>query len=191
MIAAVIASAGSWWTLIFALLATLAVGASAWRRLGLSRLIAICGIWAGTALIVGIADGGFSAVFAFLATGAVVYSTMRRDGLLIGSGIAVTWLIVGLVVAVNGEGEWISVFAFLTAGALANTRGNDARGISAILWWAIAGLVMLIADSGWAYVLAVPAFLLTAASLGFSDFRFPRGLEWDLFDGDDDSHVTR
>ncbi len=192
MIAAVIASPDAWWTLIFAMLATFAVGASAWRRLGLSRLIAIAGIWGGTALAVAAGEGGFSAIFAFLATGAVVYSAMRRDGVLIGAGIAVTWLVVGIVVAVHGnEGEWISVFAFLTTGALSNTRGNDARGVSTMLWWGIAGVVMLIADSGWAYVLSVPAFLLTAASLGFSDFRFPRGVEWDLFDRDDDSHVTR
>jgi len=188
MIAAIVAQPGQWWTLIFAFLATGAVGVSAWRRLGMSRLIAMSGTWGGTALAVGYSEAGMTAIFAFLTTGAVVYSVMRRDALLIGAGVAAAWLVTGMVVAVNGEGgAWISVFAFLTAAALSNTRGNGARGLSAILWWGIAGGVMLAADGGWSYTLCIAAFVLTSASLGFGDFHFPRGLEWDLFERDDDS----
>jgi hypothetical protein len=192
MVAAVIAQPDQWWTLFFAFLATAAVGVSAWRRLGLSRLIAIAGVWGGTALAVGYSEAGWVSIFAFVSTGAIVYSVMRRDGLLIGAGIAAAWVFSGIVIANNDSGAWICIFACLTAGALANTRGNDARGLSAILWWGIACAVMLAADGGWTYILAIPAFLLTTASLGFSDFRLPRGVEWDLFDrGDDDSHVVR
>jgi hypothetical protein len=188
MIAAVVAKPDLWWTLIFAFLATGAVGISAWRRLGMSRLVAIAGIWGGTAIAVGVEGSGFPSIFAFLSTGAVVYSIMRRDALLIGLGMAAAWLVAGGVVAINGdEGAWITVFSFLTVGALANTRGNNLRGLSAILWWGIAGAIMVAVGGGWSYVLCIPAFLLTSASLGFGDFGFPRGLEWDLFDRDDRS----
>lgn len=191
MIAAVVAQPDQWWTLFFAFLATGAVGVSAWRRLGLARLLAISGTWTGTALAVGFSGAGWVAIFAFVSTGAIVYSVMRRDGLLIGAGIAAAWLFSGIVIANNADGAWICIFAFLTTGALANTRSNDARGLSGILWWGIACAVMLAAGGGWTFVLAIPAFLLTSASLGFGDFRFPRRVEWDLFDRDDDSDVVR
>ncbi len=186
MVTAVIAKPDTWWTLIFAFLATGAVGISAWRRLGFSRVIAITGIWVGAALAAGIEGSGFPSIFAFLSTGAVVYSIMRRDALLLGMGMAAAWVAAGAVVAINGdEGAWITIFSFLTVGALANNRGNDLRGLSAILWWGLAAAVMVAVGGGWSYVLCIPAFLLTSASLGFSDWGFPRGLEWDLFDRDD------
>ncbi|MEO9255715.1 MAG: hypothetical protein ABI305_09255 [Tepidiformaceae bacterium] len=191
MIAAVIAQPDQWWSLFFAFFATAAVGVSAWRRIGLARLLAISGTWFGTALAVGFSGAGWVAVFAFVSTGAIVYSVMRRDGLLIGAGIAAVWLFSGIVIANNADGAWICVFAFLTTAALANTRGNDSRGVSAILWWGIACAVMIAAGGGWTFVLAIAAFLLTTASLGFGDFGFPRRLEWDLFDRDDDSDVVR
>jgi hypothetical protein len=185
-ITAVVIETDAWWSIIFAALATGAVGALAWRRLGLSRLIAIAGIWAGTAI--GMAsepDATWISIFAFLSTGAVVYSIMRRVGL----GIAFAWLVVGSVIAINEEPDaaWISIFAFLTAGAVANNRTLHVRGVSAILWWGIAGGVMLAADGWYWLALAVPAFLLSAAALGFSDWGIPRRFEWDLFDRDDDS----
>jgi hypothetical protein len=186
MIPAVIVEPGSWWSLLFAALATAAVGTGAFRRLGISRLIAISGIWAGTGLAAGSdSDAAWVAVFAFLATGATVHSLMRRDAYLGGLGILVAWLVTGLTVLVSDghEGAWISVFAFLTAGAVANTRGNP-RGIAAIIWWAGAGTIM-VATEDW-YWLSAIAFILTATSLGFGGFRFPRRLEWDLFERDDD-----
>jgi len=191
MIPAVIAEPDAWWGLIFALLATLAVGASAWRRLGTSRLLAIAGTWLGTAIAIGASsDATWMAVFAFLATSAVVYSTMRREALATGGGIAVAWLMAGAVVAANdGEGAWIGIFAFLTAAVVANSRGAATRGLAAMLWWGIAGFVM-IAAGGW-YWLSIIAFGLSAASIGISEFRIPRKIEWDLFERDDDGEAVR
>jgi hypothetical protein len=187
MIPAVIAQPDAWWSLIFAALATGAIGASAWRRLGLSRVIAISGTWLGTAIAAGNNEGAaWVAVMAFLATAAVVYSTLRRDAVVAGIGIAVPWIFVGAVAAANdGDGAWIAVFAFLGAATVANAGGKSiVRGASAILWWGLAGLIMLV-SGGW-FWLSVVAFLLTAISLGISDFRLPTGLEWDLFDRDEE-----
>ncbi len=89
-IAAVVANGDSWWLLIFAVLATGAVGASAWRRLGISRLTGIAGTWAATGVAAASdADATWVSIFAFLTTGAVVYSTMKRDAWMQGLGIAV------------------------------------------------------------------------------------------------------
>ena len=175
-----------WWSIIFAALATGAVGVGAFRRLGLSRLIAISGIWAGTAI--GMAndpDATWISIFAFLSTGAAVHSLMKRDSYVGGLGIALAWMVVGVVLARSTDNvpAWICVFAFLTTGAIANTRG-DRRGLAALIWWGAAGGIMLVYDD-W-YWLAVFAFLLTASSVGFGGFSFPRGIEWDLFDRDDD-----
>ena len=186
-IIAVSISPGAWWILIFAFLSTGAVGASAWRRLGVSRLIAIMGIWAGLAVAVGYHESAaWISVFAFLSTGAVVYSGMRRDAAVLGLGIAAPWIVSGAIVAHNGESvAWAAVFAFLTAGGLANSRGNVARGVASIIWWGAAGAVIVIAGDGWTW-LCVPAFILAEASVGFGDFHFPRGIEWDFFDRDGD-----
>jgi len=190
MIPAVIAQPDAWWSLVFAVLGTAAIGVSAWRRLGLSRLVAISGTWLGTAIAISSDESAaWVAVMAFLATGAIVYSTMRREAWVAGLGIAVAWVMVGTVASANdGEGAWISVPAFLTAGAVANAAGSGVtRGLATILWWGIAGLVMLSAG-GW-YWLAIIAFLLSAASLGISDFQLPPRLEWDLFDRDEDDRA--
>jgi len=181
----------AWWSLIFAFLATAAVGTGAFRRLGLSRLIAISGIWAGTAIaIIETADATWVSVFAFLATGAVVHSFMRRDSYLGGLGIVVAWLVVGLAVSLADQDppSWLCVFAFLTSGAVANSRG-DRRGLAATIWWGLAGLIMVASD-GW-YWLGVIAFVLTVSSLGFGGFSFPRRLEWDLVDRDEDGDRVR
>lgn len=190
MIPAVAIEPDAWWSLIFAFLATGAVGIGAWRRLGLSRLVAVAGIWAGTAAAVASdPESTWVSIFAFLATGAVVYSVMRRDALTIGLGIAVTWSLVGAVLATHGhEGSWIAIFAFLTAGSLANTRRHSAKGLAAILWWGIACTIML-ATGGW-YWLGVFAFILSATTVGFGDFHLPRGVEWDLFERDDDRRTV-
>ena len=182
----------SWWVIIFALLATGAVGASAWRRLGLSRLIGVVGTWAGMALAAGSSgDAAWTSIFAFLTTGAVVYSTMRRDAWLLGVGIATAWLATGLAVLVHGsDASWMCVFAFLTAGAVANSHNDIVRGFAATGWWVIAGALILILGSGFAW-LSVIAFVLTTTSIGFGSFSFPRGLEWDLFDRDDDSERVK
>jgi hypothetical protein len=186
MIPAVAVEHASWWALIFAALATGAVGTGAFRSLGMSRLLAIAGAWAGSALAAGSTpDGAWTAIFAFLTTGAVVYSVMRKDAVLNGLGIAVAWLVVGLAVMTSHahEGAWTCVFAFLTAGAVANHR-TQRRGVAAAGWWAIAGVIMIAAQDY--YWLSVFAFLLSTVSLGFGNFSFPRRLEWDLFERDDD-----
>lgn len=183
MVPAVMAEPGAWWSLIFAVMATGAIGVSAWRRLGLSRVIAISGTWLGTAFAVQEGEAWVS-IFAFLATAAVVYSVMRRDALLLGLGIAVTWLMTGIVVAAHeGDGSWICVFAFLTSGAVANSLSRMSRGVAAAGWWGAAGILMLAAD-GWHW-LAIVAFVLTAGSIGFGDFQVPRRIEWDFFERDD------
>ena len=104
MIPAVIAEPGEWWSLIFAGLATMAIGISSWRRLGLSRVIAIAGIWAGTALAT-VESDGWIAIFAFLATATAVHSIMQRTAILNGVAIATAWLVVGIVVnGADGDG---------------------------------------------------------------------------------------
>lgn len=194
MIPAVVNEPDAWWSLIFAALATASIGVSAWRRLGISRLIAIAGTWGAIAIAIAGHEGtAWMSIFGFLTTGAVVYSSMRREAWVAGLGVAAAWLAVGIAsIANDGEGTWICVFAFLTAGAIANSRGRGTvRGASAILWWSIAGAVMVIGDGGWTFLLAIAAFLLTSASLGFADFRLPTKLEWDLFDrgGDADEPI--
>ncbi len=180
----------AWPAVIFAALATGAVGVSAWRRLGISRLTALSGTWGATGWAIAAHEGNWwISIFAFLTTGAVVYSTMRRDALAAGAGIAVAWLACAAASQQHEGAAWMAIFAFLTAGAIANTGGN-VRGLSAILWWTIAGAIVVAGGSGWAWT-GIIAFVLTSASLGFSDFNFPRGLEWDLFDRDDDSGVIR
>ena len=193
-IVTVAAEGRSWWIIIFAFLATGAVGVSAWRSLGIARLVAITGTWTGLALAAGSDPGAaWASAFAFLTTGAVVYSTMKKEALVLGAGIAAAWLAVGIAVAAAAEADnvtWMCVFAFLTAGAIANSGGNVARGGSAILWWSVTCAVVIIAGPSWAW-LSVLAFVLTAASIGFGDFHLPTRLEWDLFDRDDDHGTLR
>ena len=191
-IVAVILEPDGWWLLIFAGLATATVGTSAWRRLGISRLIAIAGIWAGVGFAAGsTSDAAWVSIFALVSTAAVVFSTMRRDAWLLGVGILVAWLAVGLSVAVRGDGTaWMCVFAFVTAGAVANSHHAFSRGIAAIVWWGAAGALVLIFGENLAW-LSVFAFLLTALSFGIGGFDFPRGLEWDLWDRDDDGERAK
>jgi len=185
MIPAVINQPDAWWSLAFALLATGAIGVRAWRRLGISRLIAIAGAWFGTSIaIAGDERAAWVAIFAFLTTAAVVDGTMRRDAWLSGAGIATAWVLLGIAsITNNGEGAWVSVFAFLTAAAVAHSRRNG-RGASALLWWGIAGVLMILVG-GWAFALSIPAFLLTWASVGLRDFQMPRRVDWDLMDRDE------
>lgn len=186
-ILAVAVESDSWWILIFALLATGAVGLSAWRRLGISRLVAISGIWAGVCVAAASSgDAAWVSIFAFLSTAAVVYSTMKREAWVLGVGIAVPWLVTGVVTAAAGPGaSWMCVFAFLTSGGVANSHNEVRRGVASIAWWGAAGLIVIAFGAGWAW-LSVIAFLLTTAAIGFGDFSFPRSLEWDLWDRDDD-----
>lgn len=181
MIPALLAEDGQYWTVVFAFLATMAIGGSFWRSFGLSRLLAVAGIWAGAAVATSEGEGWVT-VFAFLATGAAVHSVMGARAVLNGIGIAVPWLVLAAVSRdAGGEGSWICVFAFLTAATVANHR-SEKRGVAAVLWWGAAGTVMVLAD-GW-YALAIGAWLLSAASLGFRGFWLPRRIEWDLFDRD-------
>jgi hypothetical protein len=191
MIAAVIAEPDAWWALIFAGLATLAIGVSAWRRLGISRVVAIGGTWVGAAIAIGDNPGNaWLAIFAFLTTAVVVYSVLSRTAVITGAAIAVAWLATGVVaVDSDGDGAWICVFAFLTAAVLSNSRDDSPRGLLSMVWWGIAAGVMVAAD-GW-YWLAVFAFLFSAVSLGVGAFRLPRGIEWDLFGRDDEAGPVR
>jgi hypothetical protein len=185
MLIAVIQEPDGWWGLIFAFLASGTLAPRFWRSIGLSKLIAIAGIWLGTAAAIAAdADATWMSIFAFLSTGAVSVGPMRRDAIGLGLGIAMAWLVSGTVAMDDPDAAWTSIFAFLTTGALSNSRGEWARGGSAMLWWGLAGVIMLVAD-GW-YWLCIPAFLLSASSIGFSDFQLPKGIDWDLFDGDDD-----
>jgi hypothetical protein len=194
MIPAVIASPGAWWALIFAFLASGAVGIGAWRSLGISRLMAVTAVWAATGVAIAAhTDAAWISIFSFVSTGAIVYSAMRRTAVLLGLGIAAAWLTTGTVIAAADDAgpTWVSIFAFLTAGAVANKRRGQVAGLAAIVWWAAAGAIMLATD-GW-YWLAVLAFLFSSASLGFGDggFRIPRHFEWDLFRGDDEGEAVR
>ena len=80
--------------------------------------------------------------------------------------------------------------AALTAGAVANSHNPFSRGVAAIVWWAAAGAIVVLTGAGMAW-LGVIAFLLTSLSLGFGGFSFPRGLEWDLWDRDDDNERVK
>lgn len=191
MIPAVILEPDGWWSLFFAAFATLVVGVNAWRRLGWSRLLSIVGIWLGTAAAISESSGAaWTSIFAFLATFAVVLSIMRREAVGIGVGIAFAWLVTGAVVVANdGAGAWIAIFAYLTTFALANNRGFHAKGFAAMLWWGLAGAVM-IAAGGW-YWLSIFAFILSALSVGITQIRIPRGIEWDLWDRDERGELVR
>jgi hypothetical protein len=116
---------------------------------------------------------------------------MKRDAWQLGVGIAAAWLATGLCIAAEGPGvTWMSVFAFLTAGAVANSHNETARGVAATVWWTAAGVLVLLFGGGFAW-LSVIAFVLTAASIGIGGFDFPKRLEWDLWDRDDDSERVK
>lgn len=188
-VAAVVAEPGAWWMAFFAFLATAATGASAGRRLGVSRLIAIAGTWGATALVAGTGSGGaWVSIMAFLATASVVYSPLRRDAFLAGAGIAAAWLIDAAAITVQDEGSWTTVFAALTAGSVAGSR-RGSRGAAALAWWGVAGVLMVAVDGlMW---LAPIAFALTALTFARGGFDFPRGIEWDLFDRDEEDRGPR
>lgn len=191
-IIAVVLEPDGWWLLIFSFVATAAVGVSAMRRLGVSRLLAIVGTWAGMAFAAGsTSDAAWVSVWAFLTTGVVVFSTMKRDAWMLGVGISVAWLVVGISVLSKGpDVAWMCVFAFLTAGSVANSRHPFSRGIAAVVWWGATGVLVLAFGSGLAWV-SVFAFVLTTLSFGLGGLQFPRGLEWDLWDKDDDDERVK
>jgi hypothetical protein len=193
MIPAVVANNDVWWTLIFAGLASGAVGIGMWRRLGISRLIAIVAVWASTGLVVAQHDGSaWMSVMALLATGAIVYSAMARTALMLGVGIGTAWAVTAATILVSdGDGTGIAVFAFLTAATVANTWTGESRGIAAVIWWGIAGAIM-IPTQDWFWLSAI-AWLLSTASIGIwrGGFALPRRFEWDLFERDDDGRVVR
>jgi hypothetical protein len=184
MIPAIIVEPGGWPALVFAFLATVAVGVSAWRRLGISRLIAISGAWLATALAVGgSSDNWWMGAFAFFSTGAIVYSIMKRDAYLGGIAIAVAWLVTGIIAMDEGGGTaWMSIFAFLTSAVVANAFGKSNRALIAAVAWAIAGVLMLALDGS--YWIALIATLASITSFGLGGFNMPRKFEWDLFDRD-------
>jgi hypothetical protein len=188
---AIAISPDAWWIVFFSFLASGAVGISLWRRLGIPRVIAVAAVWASIAVMVGFhADAAWAAIFAFVSTGAIVYSGMRRDAYFSALGIATAWGITAAIGAAHDDAgaTWVCIFAFLTTGAVANTFGI-ARGISAVIWWGIAGAIILATGGDFAW-LTVFAFILSAASIGVGGFHFPRRFEWDLFDRDDDSRAV-
>ncbi len=172
-----------WWSLIFAALATGAVGINAWRRLGLSRVAAIGGAWGGTAGALAYSgDATWISVFAFLSTGAIVTSPMRREAIINGLGIAATWGLSGWVIAQHpNDAAWIAVFAFLTSAVVASSHGRAARGIQCAIAWGAATAVMLVTSDF--YWLSVFAFLLSTFRFG-GGISLPRRFEWDLFERD-------
>ncbi len=184
MTPAIFVEPGGWPALVFAFLGTVAIGVSAWRRLGISRLIAISGVWLATALAVaGSSDNWWMASFAFLSTAAIVYSIMKRDAYLGGAGIALAWLVTGVIaMSQDGDTAWMSIFAFLTAAAVANAFGTSRRALIATVAWAIAGVLMFALDGS--YWIALIATLFSITSFGLGGFNMPRKFEWDLFDRD-------
>jgi hypothetical protein len=58
------------------------------------------------------------------------------------------------------------------------------------VWWTAAGVLVLLFGGGFAW-LSVIAFVLTTASIGLGGFDFPKRLEWDLWDRDDDSERVK
>ena len=182
--AAVAVRSESWPILIFAALTSLMIGANAWRRLGIGRLIAITGIWAGTAVIAAVDDGrAWPAVFAMFTTAAVVFGTMRRDAWLVGLAIAAPWLATGAAVgAQGGEPAWMVVIAFCTTFVLANTRKQLARGLPTIAWWSLTGAAVVALGTEWAW-LAFGALLFAWFPMGGRSWS-GRGFEWDLWQED-------
>ncbi len=160
------------------------IGANSWRRLGVSRLLAISGIWAGTAVIAASNDGpAWPAIFALFTTAAVVFGTLNRNAWVLGLGIAAPWLATGAAVAAHGhEVAWMVVIAFVTTLTLAHTRHPMLRGFMSVGWWAFVAVTVLVAGPDWSW-LSLGALALASFRLG-GGFRFTRGFEWDLWQND-------
>ena len=187
MVPAVLRNHDAWWALIFAFLATGAVGVSAGRRLGLSRVLAVAGIWGGTAAALASHESAaWMAVFAFLATGVVVYSRLKRDALIHGLVTGGIWALVGAAAARDADATWICVFAFLTTGSIVNTR-EVMRPLVAAAAWGAAGAVMLITKEY--YWLAPIAWVASWFIFRHNPFSMPRRFEWDLFEKEDDGAI--
>ncbi|MGE3073598.1 MAG: hypothetical protein AB7N24_05855 [Dehalococcoidia bacterium] len=181
---AVAVRSGAWPILIFASLTTMLIGANAWRRLGLSRLVAITGIWAGTAVIAAVDDAAaWPALFALFTTAAVVFGSMRKNAWLLGLAIAAPWLAAAAAVGAQGGGvAWMVVIAFCCTIALANTRKQLLRGVPALAWWNLTGVAVVLGGPAWA-PLAFGALILAWFPIGSGPW-FTRGFEWDLWQND-------
>ncbi len=186
-VAAVALHGDVWWTLVFAVLATGAVGFR--RSVGLARVLAIAGVWGSAAAITASnPDHAWVTVFAFLSTGAVVYSAMERDAFLSGLGVAVSWIAAAAAVVATDGGAWITVFSFLTTGAIANIGRGGGAGALAIVAWVVAAAAIVVLDGH--HWLAVFAFAIGSLHFGVTGVRFPTRLEWD-FRSDDHSESVR
>ncbi|MGD9933952.1 MAG: hypothetical protein AB7T37_09555 [Dehalococcoidia bacterium] len=176
---------GAWWATFFALLASVAVGLSAMRRLGLSRIVAVAGAWAGAAVAFG-ADGGatWMSIFAFLTTTGVVYSRMKPGALLEGAAVAVAWLAAGVTANQDADAAWTGIFAALSAKWIAG--GGRLRSMLGAAAWGAAGAVMTWQEG--MYWLAPIAFFVTLFPIG-KGVAFPRRFEWDLSWRTDDGDV--
>ena len=183
MIAAVLQTPEAWWALIFAGLATTSIGIGFWRRLGLAKLVAVVGIWAGTALIIANGEAVWPSVMAFLATAALVHARHDRNTVILGLAFAAVWLLTAYIVIDQHAGAAISVFAALTVGTLAGNRSRWARGLTVLVWWGAAGVVILATNDH--YWLAAVAWLLSIAPLGIPNWNLPRRIEWDFGERDD------
>lgn len=168
--------AAAWWSVFFAFMATAAVGASAMRRLGLSRVVAVAGTWGGAAAAFG-ADSSatWMSIFAFLTTGAVVYSRMKPAAMLQGAAVATAWLAAGLAANQDATAAWTGIFAALSARPLAG--GGRVRAAAGIVAWAAAGALMVWQEG--MYWLSAGAFVATLLPFGGGPF-IPRRFEWDL-----------
>jgi len=183
MITAVINEPDAAWSLVFAALATAAIGIGFWRRLGLSRLVAITGIWAGTVLVVGSGEAAWPSVLAFFATAVIAHAPGGRAIFLLDLAAAFVWLIAAFVVVDQHDGSYVLVFAALTVWSLVGGHPERASGAVTILWWALAASIILVADGF--YRLSVLAWILSASSFDRATWRLPRKVEWDIFDHDD------
>ena len=156
-----------------------------------TSVLSILAIWvASIAAVVIEPDSWWILIFSSLATGAVGVSAWRRLGISRLLAIAGTWGGTAIAASSTSDAAWTAIFAFLATGAVANSRNETGRGVAALIWWGVAGAIVLIAGDGWAW-LGVIAFILTSISLGFGDFSFPRGVEWDLWDRDDDDERVK
>ena len=113
---------------------------------------------------------------------------MDRNSFLTGLAIAVSWAAVGVTLAVTGDGAWIAVFAFLTAGSVANSRDDTTAGLFAILGWVAATVLMVVLDGS--YWIAVFAFVASTLHFGLFGIPRPARIEWD-FRSDDHSASVR
>ncbi len=178
----VILQTDAWWTLVVAALASLAVGF--WRSIPRVRVLSIAAIWGSTAAIIAI-DAGYAwvsvpavSVPALFATGLTSFGRVDREAILSPLGITASWVAVAVAVVGTEGGAWITVFALLATGALANVKGHRMIGVLAILGWGVSAFLIILFDG--AYWIVAIAFVLSLAHFSGHGLRIPTRFEWDF-----------